>query len=94
MFTCLWRCKKLYKAFIIIYTRLSTRAVILEVVHNANANTFISCLTRFINRRGCPDRMLSDNGSVYRVEITQEFAANPGMKWKFIIEGAPWKGGA
>ena len=85
---------KMYKAFIVIYTCLATRAVILEVVHNANANTFISSLTRFINRRGCPDVMLSDNGSVYRAEITQEFAANRGMRWKFIIEGATWKGGA
>ena len=38
--------------------------------------------------------MLSDNGSVYQPEITEEFAANRGMKWKFIIEGAPWTGGA
>ena len=85
---------KLYKAFVVIYTCLSTRAVVLEVVHNATASTFINSLRRFIFRRGCPEMIISDNGSVYRAEITQEFATHRGIKWKFITEGAPWKGGA
>ena len=43
--------EKLYKAFIVIFTCTATRAVVLEVVHNGNADTFIYCCKRFISRR-------------------------------------------
>ena len=85
---------KLYKAQIVIYTCLATRAVILDVIHNATTEAFINSFSRFINRRGCPSTVISDNGSVYTADMTQNFAANRGITWKFTIECAPWQGGA
>ena len=58
------RNEKLYKAYVVIYTCAAMRVVILDVIHNANASTFISCLKRFISRRGCPSTVISDNGSL------------------------------
>ena len=84
---------KLYKAFVVLYTCASTRAVILEVVHNANAGTFISSFNRFISRRGCPSVMVSDNGPSFKAEETQSFISNRYIKWKFNVESAPWWGG-
>ena len=84
---------KLYKAFVVIYTCAATRAVILEVVHDANARTFISSFNRFISRRGCPSTMVSDNGSTFKAEETQSFASNRYIKWKFNVESAQWWGG-
>ena len=42
--------EKLHKAFIVIYTHAATRSMILEVVNNANANTFRNSFKRFICR--------------------------------------------
>ena len=86
--------QKFHKVYIVIYTCLSTRSIILELVHNATANTFINSLSRFINRRGCPTAMYSDNGSIYVADATQQFAANHGIEWNFNIDCAPWQGGA
>ena len=64
------------KAHVVLYTCFSTRAVILDVVHSADANTFVNSLRRFISRRGCPAVMVSDNGSSFKPEETQKFAAS------------------
>ena len=53
---------KLYKAWVVIYTCASTRAIILDVVHNYHSSTFINCFKRFIAKRGCPSTVISDNG--------------------------------
>ena len=85
--------EKLYKAYIVIYTCAATRAVILDVVHNANASTFISCFKRFISRRGCPSTVISDNGSAFISDDTQNFVSSRLINWKFNLEKAPWWGG-
>ena len=85
---------KLYKAYIVIYTCLSTRAVILEVVHNANTDTFLNSFRRFLSRRGCVSTMVSDNGGVFLADETRRFAAERGIRWQFSLDCAPWFGGA
>ena len=44
-------------------------------------------------RRGCPALMISDNGSSFVAEETQEFASNHLIDWKFNIPASPWMGG-
>ena len=83
----------MHKAYVVIYTCTSTRAVSLEVVHDATAVTFLQCLSRFISRRGCPSLIVSDNGSVFRADLTQEFVSSRMITWKFNVDGAPWFGG-
>ena len=83
----------LHKAYVVIYTCATTRAVILDVVSNANTDNFLNSFKRFLSRRGCPSLMLSDNGSVFVADATQQFAADRGISWKFNLDCAPWFGG-
>ena len=85
--------EKMHKAWVALYTCMSTRAIILEVVNNANADGFLNSFKRFLARRGCPDIMVSDNGSVFTAKETQKFAAERGIHWKLNIDEAPWTGG-
>ena len=47
-----------YKCYIVIYTCTSTRGVVLDVVPDGSAETFINSLKKFISRRGCPAKIL------------------------------------
>ena len=82
-----------FKAYVVIYTCASTRAVILEVVNSADTSTFIQSFRRFIARRGCPSTVISDNGPSFTAEETQKFAADRFVKWKFNVASAPNWGG-
>ena len=85
--------RKVYKAFVVLFTCASTRAVTLEVVHDGKASTFINCFIRFISRRGSPNMVISDNASVFSADETQTFMVNRFIEWKFNLEAAPWWGG-
>ena len=62
-----------FKCYIVIYTCASSRGVILNVVPDGSSETFINSLRKFICRRGCPARILSDNWGVFVGDITQKF---------------------
>ena len=62
-----------FKCYIVIYTCVSSREVILDVVPDGSAETVIKTLRKFISRRGCLARILSDNGGVFVADITQKF---------------------
>ena len=62
----------MYKCYIVIYTGASTRGV----VPDSSAETFVNSLAKFISRRGCPQIILSDNGSPFIADITQIFVAS------------------
>ena len=65
---------EIHKAWVTLYTFASTRNIILELIPSSSANSLKKSLKRFINRRGCLDNVISDNGSNF-VEIeTQNFA--------------------
>ncbi|XP_078364057.1 uncharacterized protein LOC144648336 [Oculina patagonica] len=72
------------------------------------AEQFLLCLKRFISRRGKPKEIISDNASQFKLAKStvyeawkfattspdmQNYLANEGIKWSFIIELAPWMGG-
>ena len=82
----------MYKCYIVIYTCASTRGVVLDLVPDASAETFINSLAKFISRRGCPQIILSDNGSQFIADITQIFVAIKNVKWDFNLINAPWYG--
>ena len=81
------------KVYVSLYTCAATRAIILDVVHNAKADTFIYSFTRFIARRGCPSLVVSDNGTNFTADVTQSFVSARNIVWKFNIDAAPWWGG-
>ena len=84
---------EMYKCYIVIYTCASTRGVILDVVPDGTAETFVNSLKKFISRRGCPQVILSDNGSPFIADETQLFVNSRNIKWEFNLAKAPWFGG-
>ena len=69
---------------------------------------FLLCLHRFIARRGVPALILSDNTKLFHLAATvlermwqdtcegtavQEFVAQRGITWRFIVEHTPWQRG-
>ena len=85
--------EELHKLFITLYTCASSRGVILDLVPDMSAESFISSCTRFISQRGCPQVFLSDNGTSFTAKETQEFATRKNIEWKFSVAEAPWFGG-
>ena len=81
-----------FKCYIVIYACASTRGVILDVVPDDSAETFINSLKKFITRRGCPVK-ISDNGGVFVADTTQKFVSFRNVKWDFSLKQAPWYGG-
>ena len=91
-----------------IFTCMTTRAVHLEISPSLEADEFINTLQRFINRRGCPGNMYSDNGSNFRgaeselkeavkqmdQEKVTQFAVTTGLEWHFNPPEAPHMGGS
>ena len=84
------------------------RAVHLEVIEDCKTDAFINATRRFINRRGCPTNVYSDNGSNFkgatselkelisnldRTKIT-DFATTLKINWSFNPPEAPHMGGA
>ena len=73
----------------------ATRLVHLDLVPDTSASSFIKSLKRFISRRGIPYLMISDNATSFKneeVKLSEELTSLQ-IKWKFIIEASPWRGG-
>ena len=98
----------LTKNWVCLFTCLNTRAVHLELVDNMTTENYLMCFRRFIGRRGTPQLVISDNASQLKLGLTVieevwkkitvsddvlSYMANKGIKWKFVTEFAPWKGG-
>ena len=83
----------LYKAWVVLFTCTSTRAISLEVVNSSSSCVFLQCFDRFVSRRGCPNRIITDNGSVFTSEETQKYMAIRYIESRFTLDAAPWQGG-
>ena len=79
-----------FKCYIVIYTCASTRGVILNVVLDGSAETFINSLKKFISRRCCPAKISSDNGGLFVADITQKLVCFRNVKWDFSLTEALW----
>lgn len=90
----------------VLFTCLTVRAVHIELSPSLSSDSFILVLKQFIARRGCPKRIMSDNGTNFRgaskILITEiqnlsyddmqrEF---PEIEWRFIPPLSPHMGGA
>ena len=85
--------KKVYKAYIAIFTCASSRAVHLELVPDLSTETFLRCLKRFISRKGVPRLVISDNGKTFKGSSLKVFLSQHGITWQFNVPRAPWWGG-
>ena len=82
-----------YKCYGIIYTCGTSRGIVLDLLKYCSSSQFISSIVHFISRRGCPRFILSDNGTIFRSDMVQQYAADHNIKWLFNIQDAPWFGG-
>ncbi|PIK33170.1 hypothetical protein BSL78_30017 [Apostichopus japonicus] len=99
--------RSMLKRYGCIFTCLASRAVHLEVSHSLDTDSFIHTLRRFINRRGHPQKILSDNGSNFKCAQKElkknldalkgdkvgRFLAQRGVDWEFNPPGASHMGG-
>ena len=92
------------KSYVCLFTCASTRAVHLELVENLTVEAFIRAFRRFCARRGLPATIISDNAKTFksaskevkkllRSPRLKEYLTLKGVKWKFIVELAPFQGG-
>ena len=83
----------MHKAWVVLYTCAASRGIVLDLVNSLDSKTFVSSLRKFISRRGCPDHIISDNGTNFISQQTQAFAQTSNIRWHFNIPLAPWQGG-
>ncbi len=91
------------KAWIIIFTCAVYRAIHLELTTSLSTESYIIALRRFINRRGRPRVIYSDNGTnlvgcrnafqkIDWSELEKHTLCRP-IQWKLNPPSAPWWGG-
>ena len=81
------------KAYIVLYTCASSRAVHLDLVPNMSTQAFVRSFKRFTARRGVPRLFVSDNGSAFKSEELKRLLAEYSISWKYNVALAPWWGG-
>ncbi|XP_061395654.1 uncharacterized protein LOC133331269 [Musca vetustissima] len=53
---------RIVKGYICLFVCFATKAIHLEAVSDLSTPAFMAALTRFVSRRGCPNKIFSDNG--------------------------------
>ncbi|KHJ85432.1 integrase core domain protein, partial [Oesophagostomum dentatum] len=95
------------KRYVALFTCLVTRMVHLELATDLSARSFLLVFKRFVSRRGVPLKIISDNGTNFRLSETilrrndpptgsefSLFIAKHNIQWTFIPPASPWMGGA
>ena len=91
------------KSYLCLFACSLTRGVYLELLHTLEMEEFLSCLKKFVARRGRPRLIYSDNGSTFKGaaswmkkvmndEKLHDYLAKNKIEWKFNFGGAPWWG--
>ena len=100
--------RKRLKRWVVLFTCMTVRCVHLEVVESCETDSFINSTRRFVNRRGCPSNVYSDNGTNFRGATAElheviegldktairDFASTLQIQWHFNPPKAPHMGGA
>lgn len=95
------------KRYLCLFTCHASRAVHLEMAYALDTNSFLNAFNRFINRRGVPIEMTSDNGSNFvgadreLMELVTQLdqdriikeSTTRGIKWSFNPPLGPHFGG-
>jgi len=93
-----------HKAYVLLHTCASTRAVHLELSSDMSVDKFLMAFQRFVSRRGLPHTVYSDNATefhaahrelqelcvLFRDTTTSRYFAHNGIHWKFIVPRAAW----
>lgn len=52
-----------HKSYVCVFVCFSTKALHLELCSDLTSGSFLAAFTRFVSRRGLPNRVMSDNGT-------------------------------
>ncbi|XP_053947714.1 uncharacterized protein LOC128856436 [Anastrepha ludens] len=95
------------KRWVALFTCLTVRAIHLEIAHDLSTDSCIIVMRNFMNRRGVPTRLRSDNGKnfiganeeakrfpdVFDTERIQNELSTKGVEWFFNCPANPSEGG-
>lgn len=97
------------KAWVVLFTCLTTRMVHLEYVLDLSTFTYLRALRRFISLYTCPTLIISDNASTFKLaektletleevevpldNVLMHFCAFRGIRFKYINAFSPHEGG-
>ncbi|XP_043063811.1 uncharacterized protein LOC122319976 [Drosophila ficusphila] len=95
------------KGYVCVFVCFSTKAIHLEPTSDLTTEKFLAAFARFVARRGCPQRVHSDNGKTFvgaATLLSRDFMqtikesvagtySHQGLVWRFIPPGAPHMGG-
>ena len=92
------------KVYVLMITCASSRAVHLETTRSLSVKDFILALQRFMDVRGVPSHIESDNSktfirankefaSIFNSKRARRFLEQNRIEWNFYTEHSPWKGG-
>ena len=95
---------KIGKAYMVLFTCTSKRAVYLKLCEDMTAPVFQRALKEFVARRGSPRLMVSNNGRTFiatkkwlktlrKNEHLSSYIMEQGIQWRFNMSRAPWWGG-
>ena len=79
-----------FKTYGCIFTCLVTRAIHLELMPSLTSQSLSLAVQRFMNRRGHPQFMYSDNSRT--INLFQELHTSD-FNWQYITPFSPWQGG-
>ena len=96
--------KAMGKAYILLLSCSLTCAICLELLPDQSLERFLPTLKKFIARRGRPEKIYSDNFSIFvaaakwlkkvqRAESVHDFLSQDNIRWQFNLSRAPWWGG-
>ena len=95
---------EIIKTWICLFTCLAVRAIHLEWVKNLTPKQFLSCLRRFVARRGKPQLIISDNAPQFKVvkvaidkqwkyvmldKDVRHYIKEEGINWQFTTALSP-----
>ena len=81
------------KAWILLLTCASIRAIHMELVYNMSNDGFLRGFERFLARRGVPDLIIHDNFKTFKSREVKRFMLGLGTRQQFILTASSWWGG-
>ena len=85
--------KDCLKAYVLILTCATTRALHLELVPSMSTDSFLQAFKRFIARKGTPDMIIHDNFKTFKSYEVKSFMLQKGVEQRCILPFSPWRGG-
>ena len=91
------------KMYIVLFTCAASRAIVLDIVEDLTADSFILAFRRFCANYSIPQLVMSDNATYFKssdgtlqklfeIPQVQEYLENHLIEWKYIPPKSPWYG--